>query len=68
MYYMLECFGSATQERQAIIVEPSDFTWNRGKPFTNPPTSMLEIEMALWFPCLIVAFYCLGVPKRDWSQ
>jgi len=45
MYYMLECFGPATQERQAIVDAPDSFNWSRGKPFTTPPTSMLEIEM-----------------------
>ena len=45
MYYMLECYGPKYEERQAIDIVPTGFSWMRGLEFTSPPDAPLEVLM-----------------------
>jgi|SRR5450755_1776125 hypothetical protein len=42
---MLECYGPADRERQAIDTVPKGFSWTKGKRFATPPTGPLQVKM-----------------------
>lgn len=79
MYYMMECFGPVDQERQAIDIVPTGFSWNSGVPFLQSPSHALEVLMdgdgvmvsmfnrgiLLWHDELVKAVKSAGVENID---
>src|SRR5947209_1276127 len=45
MYYLLECYGPADQERMAIDSVPPGISWHRGERFSDPVPTPLPVTL-----------------------